>query len=401
MHPSNNGVVELERNPRDAATPCDVADSMRNARIMIVDDEPINIRVVRKYLELAGYKSFVTTTESTQAAAIAERERPDVILLDIMMPDVSGLELLRGFKQSVTTERTPVIILTASDTAEIKREALQLGATDFLVKPIECSELTARVRNALIVKAHHDYLRNSADTLAQQVRDRTAELADTRLEVIHCLARAAEFRDNETGNHVVRVGRYAELIARRIGLEPDLVEMIGHAAPLHDVGKIGVPDSILLKPGKLTPEEFQIMQNHCALGRRICESFTEHEIGIYKRHADIGARILGNTRSPLLTMAGRIAITHHEKWDGSGYPLALAGEAIPLEGRIIAVADVFDALSSRRPYKPAFPLDKCFSIMEAERGKHFDASILDAFLQTKSEIVEVQIQWVDADEIRR
>lgn len=367
------------------------------ARIMIVDDEPLNIRVARKYLELAGYDDFITTSEPQEALKLAEREIPDLVLLDIMMPQISGLDVLRAMRASPVLEFTPIVILTASDSLETKRTAYQLGATDFLTKPIEAIDLTVRVRNALVVKAHHDQLRDYTRTLSEQVQERTAELALTRLEVIYCLARAAEFRDNETGQHVVRVGRYAGIIARRLGLDEEFVELLEHAAPLHDVGKIGIPDAVLLKPGRLTPEEFAIMQNHCGLGKNICEQPNQREVDVYRQHTDIGARIVGGTRSPLLALAGRIAITHHEKWDGSGYPLALAGEAIPLEGRITAVADVFDALCSRRPYKPAFPLDKCLSIMEAERGKHFDPRVLDAFFSAKDEIVAVQIELADVD----
>jgi len=364
---------------------------------MIVDDEPVNIKVVRKYLSMDGYKNFVTTDQAVDACKLIELKRPDLILLDIMMPEVSGLDILKRLRASDDAALTPVIILTATTDSETKHKALELGATDFLAKPVDVNELFPRVRNALSVKAYQDHLRNYAVELENQVRERTRELAETRLEVIHCLARAAEYRDNETGNHVIRVGRYVGIIARAMGIDEATVELMEQAAPLHDVGKIGIPDAILLKPGKLTHEEFELMQNHCGLGKRVVERVSDDEWCIIKQHTDIGSRITAGTQSPLLAMASRIAITHHERWDGTGYPLALSGENIPIEGRITAVADVFDALSSKRTYKPAFPLEKCLAIMKEGRGTHFDPKVLDTFLTCTDEIVAVQIKYADTD----
>ncbi len=375
----------------------DSQEAMKKAKIMIVDDEPTNIRVVRKYLELAGYRNLVATSRATEALDLIQQERPDVVLLDIMMPQVSGFEILEELRASESGGLIPVLVLTAATDRETRNRALDLGATDCLTKPVEQHDLIPRVRNALIVKAHHDHLRNNAELLAREVRERTAELTYTRLEVIHCLARAAEYRDKDTGKHINRVGHYVGIIARQLGLGADIVELMEHASLLHDVGKIGISDSILLKPGKLTPEEFALMQTHCVLGKKVFERLSDDEWNQFKRHVDIGARIMSGTQSPLLTMAARIAITHHEKWDGTGYPLALAGEGIPIEGRITAVADVFDALSSRRPYKAAFPLDKCFEIMEKERGKHFDPAVLDVFFACKDDIVSVQIDLADTE----
>lgn len=364
-------------------------------RIMIVDDEPINIKVVSKFLERAGYRRFTTTTKPSEAAELARREPPDVILLDIMMPEVSGLDLLRRFRTSDLHAHTPIIILTASNDEQTKLQALELGATDFLGKPVDFVDLLPRVRNALVAKDHQDRLQRHAELLAREVAERTCELVRTRLEVIHCLARASEYRDNETGRHVIRVGRYVGITARALGVPEPIAALMEQSAPLHDVGKIGISDSILLKPGKLTPDEFEIMQTHALMGRKLFEPLTSSEFSLFREHADIGSRILDGPSSPLLQMAARIALTHHERWDGSGYPLALAGEAIPLEGRITAVADVFDALSSRRPYKPAFPLEKCLTIMREERGKHFDPVVLDAFLTCEESIVAVQIEYAD------
>ena len=252
-----------------------------------------------------------------------------------------------------------------------------------------------RVRNALLVKAHHDHLKGYARELELQVRQRTAELAASRLELIHCLARTAEFRDNETGRHVVRVGRYAEIIARRLGLSEEFVELIGHAAPLHDMGKVGIPDYILLKPGKLVPEEYEIMQKHSIYGKQTFEPLSEQELQAIRMHTFMGEMIMDVQSSPIITMAAKIALTHHEKWDGTGYPMGLKGETIPLAGRITAIADVFDALSSKRPYKSAFSLDRCFLIMEEGRGTHFDPNAVDAFLASREAVTQVYSELLD------
>jgi cyclic di-GMP phosphodiesterase len=375
----------------------EMSRSTHGSKVMIVDDEPINIKVVRKYLEMEGYRNFVSTIDAPHAFEMIRKEKPDVVLLDIMMPEVSGLDILEMLSGNNETARIPVIILTATGDPETKRKALDLGATDLLAKPVDINELVPRIRNALLVKAHHDHLRDYAEQLERDVRVRTEEVMTTRLQVIHCLARAAEYRDNDTGYHVVRVGRLVGMIARSLGLDEATVELMEHAAPLHDVGKIGIPDSILLKPGKLTPEEFAVIQTHCGLGKRVFECVGGEEWEIAKHHTDIGAKIMSGISSPLMTMAARIATTHHERWDGTGYPLALAGEAIPIEGRITSVADVFDALSSRRPYKPAFPMEKCLAIMEEERGKHFDPAVLDAFLSCIEDIVAIQIKYADTE----
>jgi putative two-component system response regulator len=358
------------------------------AKIMIVDDEPINIMVVKKYLETAGFANLASTSDSRQAFAEICRERPDVLLLDIMMPHVDGLEILRQVRAERRVAQLPVIILTAVDDRQVKAAALELGATDFLTKPVDPMELVPRVRNSLAIKTYQDDLARQAQALEHQVQQRTEELAVSRLDVIHCLGRAAEFRDNDTGMHVVRVGQYAAIIARQLGLDDATVELIEHAAPLHDLGKIGIPDAILLKQGKLDPEEFRFMKRHCEFGLRIVEETSQEERRLFPAPA-AGRQTVGISRSPTLRMAGLIALTHHEKWDGSGYPFGLRGEEIPVEGRITAVADVFDALSSQRPYKPAFPVDKCFAMLEEGRGRHFDPRVLDAFFACKEEVLTV------------
>lgn len=372
-------------------------ESLLNAKILIVDDEPINVKVCQKYLHELGYKRCVGLTDSTRTIAVILEERPDVVILDVMMPIVSGVDVLKMIRRHDELTHLPVLILTASADRTTKLTVLNLGATDFLTKPIDPSEMAPRVRNVLSVKRYHDSLRNHAQALEEAVRQRTAELESSRMDVIHCLARAVEYRDDHTGRHVERVGRYSWMIAQTLGLDSTTCSMIELASQLHDVGKIGVPDDILLKPGRLTPEEFERMQKHTLFGRKIVEQMSEREWEKLRQHVQIGCRILDAPRSPLLTMASRIALTHHERWDGSGYPLGLAGEDIPIEGRITAVADVFDALSSVRPYKPSYPIDKCFNILRSESGSHFDPKVVDAFLERREDVVRTQLELADTE----
>jgi putative two-component system response regulator len=381
--------------PVPRTTSAESAAATKLAKIMVVDDEPTNIKVVRRLLELAGYKNFVSTTDATSAMALLRTERPDVVLLDLMMPEVSGLDILRQVRDDSHLEAIPVIILTAMTERETKIQALELGATDFLAKPLDPSELVARVRNVLAVKAHQDRLQSHSDDLETAVRQRTQELEASRRDVIHCLARAAEYRDDDTGYHVIRVGKYARLIGEALGMSTEQADALEQAAQLHDVGKIGIPDAMLLKPGKLTAEEFVVMQKHCGFGKHILNRASSEEENIIRRHAELGARILEVGTSPVLALAEKIALTHHEWWDGTGYPFKLVGEDIPLEGRITAVADVFDALSSKRCYKEAFPWTKCVEIMQSERGTHFDPKLLDLFLARKQEITAIQLACAD------
>jgi putative two-component system response regulator len=369
----------------------------RQPRILLVDDEPLNIRVVRKYLAGAGYAEFCSTTNPTDVLPLMIRTDPDLVLLDIVMPQYTGLDILSAIRADEQLAHIPVVMLTALEDRETKCQALSLGATDFLAKPVDPSELISRIRNVLVVKAHHDHLRHHAADLEQMVKERTAQLEASHQNVIHCLARAAEFRDDDTGRHVIRVGCYAGIIARHLGWEEAQVQMLQQAAQLHDVGKIGIPDAILSKPGKLTPQEFETIQRHCGFGKRIFESLTDCEWSVWRNHAELGQRILGDCKSPVLEMAAQIALTHHERWDGTGYPIGLAGEDIPLVGRITAVADVFDALSTKRSYKPAFPLEKCFAILAEGRGTHFEPRVLDSFFAAREEIVAVQISYAEVE----
>ncbi|MGB7327028.1 MAG: HD domain-containing phosphohydrolase [Rubripirellula sp.] len=359
----------------------------KNANIMVVDDVPMNISVVCAHLRSEGYERFVKVSDSSQAIGTLYQEVPDLLLLDMMMPVVSGLDVLRVVRADPTFSHLPVLILTASDDRQLRKAALDAGATDFLLKPIDPDDLIPRVRNSLVLKKYQD-------TLEQQVRQRTRELEASRVEVVHCLARAAEHRDEDTGNHVLRVGKYVGLISRSLGVDDATAQLYELAAILHDVGKIGISDSILRKPGKLTAEEFGLMQEHCVLGQAICDPTASHSDATEALQS--GGPLVGKPTSPLLTTASEIAFTHHEKWDGSGYPCGLKGDEIPLAGRITAVADVFDALGSNRPYKEAFPLEKCLAILEEGRGKHFDPNVLDAFFAVKEQVLFVHNTYGEA-----
>ncbi len=372
-------------------TKCVVPD----AKIVVVDDEPLNIKVVSRLLRIEGYNHFVSTSDAREAMKLICSEAPDIVLLDLMMPHLSGLEILSSIRNDEAIAHIPVVILTASTDDQTRVEALRRGANDFLNKPIDHNELAPRVGNLLALKRHQDQLREYSKELEFAVRKRTAELEASRRELLHCLARASEYRDDDTGHHVLRVGKYARLIAEGLGLDDGYVELIEQAAQLHDVGKIGIADAILKKPGKLTEDEFELMQSHAALGKRVLQPISPAEEQALRQHTDIGAKVLSVAHSPVLDMACRIALTHHEWWDGTGYPLGLQGEDIPLEGRITAVADVFDALSTKRCYKAAFPIEKCFGILTEEAGSHFDPRVVEAFFSRRAEIVEVQLRYAN------
>jgi putative two-component system response regulator len=367
----------------------------KTSRILIVDDEELNVRIVRKYLTDAGYTNFVTSSDSTEAIDLIRRERPDLILLDVMMPEVSGIDILHLMHLDDRLHHIPVVVLSAATDRDVKHICLELGVSDFLSKPIDPIELLPRVRNTLLNKQYRDQLATHAEKLEDQVRQRTAELAASREEIVHCLARAAEYRDDDTGHHVMRVGKYVGVIARELNFNESRVEVLELAAQLHDIGKIGIPDAVLHKPGKLDDDERAIINKHTAIGKQIIQPLTPHEWNILKSHTRLGSNLLHVSSSPLLMLAARIAQTHHERFDGTGYPLGLKGEDIPIEGRMTAVADVFDALSTKRPYKEAFPREKCFEIMSQGRGTHFDPKVLDAFFARSEEVVKIQMDYMD------
>jgi putative two-component system response regulator len=371
---------------------------LNTAKIAIIDDEELNIEVVRGYLAEAGYKNFATTMDARKALDLIRDTHPDTVLLDIKMPHINGLEILAAMRAEENLVHIPVVVLTACTDAETKCKALELGPSDFLAKPVDPSELLLRLRNVLMVKAYHDHLASYSQLLEEQVRKRTAELAASRQQIIHCLARAGEFHDDDTGHHVIRVGLYAGVIGRALGYDEKWAKSLEQAAQLHDIGKIGVPDTVLLKTGELAPDEYDLIRRHCDFGSSIIQPMSSSRFQLYQSHAGIGSQLLDIDGYPIMEMAATIAQTHHEKWNGTGYPQGLAGEDIPIEGRITAVADVYDALSSERPYKPAFSREKCLKILMEGRGAHFDPEVLDAFFNSLDEITTIQIRYTDIEQ---
>ena len=372
--------------------------SIRDSKIMIVDDEDMIIRVAERFLSKEGYTNFITLTNPIEALDVMRAEMPDVVLLDINMPGKSGLEILKERQNIKSLQTTPIIVLSAANDAETKQAALELGAGDFLAKPVLQSDLTLRVQNSLIVKRHYDDLASRATELEAEVRKRTIQLENSRKQVIRTLARAAEFRDNETGEHIVRVGRYCQIIAEQLGMPGEWCKQIGLAAQLHDVGKIAIPDNILLNPGKLDAEQFAVMKRHCEFGCRILKPLAEEELVMWKNSKTEMQQVTSHVNeldSPLLNMASIICKTHHEKWNGTGYPNQLKADQIPLEGRITCVADVYDALCSDRPYKKSFPIEKSLEIMLSERGIRFDPHVLDAFLARIADIESIRASLLE------
>jgi putative two-component system response regulator len=330
----------------------------KNARILIVDDEQINVELLRRLLERAGFSRIESTNDSREAVDLYLTFRPDLIVLDLHMPHRDGLEVLDELNAIAEASYLPILMLTGDDTQEARREALSRGAKDFLNKPFHTDEVLLRIGTLLETRFLYLQIQSQNQMLEAKVRDRTRELEAAQIEIIERLARAAEFRDDHSGQHTERVGQMAALIAKQIGLPDTQVYLIRRAAPLHDVGKIGIPDSVLLKPGKLTAEEFAIVKTHTA----------------------IGARILSGSSFTILRLAEEIAFNHHERWDGTGY-VGIAGAAVPLAGRIVAIADVFDALTQTRPYKAAWTVTEAVSEIERQRGRQFDPTLVDAFLR--------------------
>jgi putative two-component system response regulator len=331
--------------------------ALQRARILIVDDEPANVLLLERLLERAGYHNFVSTTDSAQALPLSTQRPPDLVLLDLHMPAPDGFEVMQQLGPWIEEGALAVIVLTADTTRDVRQAALSGGAKDFLVKPLDAIEVLLRIKNQLETRLLHVELRRQALALEQRVYEQHEDLDEARLEMLQRLARASEYRDDDTGEHTQRVGRTSALIARALDLAEEEVTLIGHGATLHDVGKIAIPDSVLLKPGSLDERELELM----------------------KTHVRAGADMLSRSRSPLLQVAESIALTHHEWWDGSGYISGLRGDEIPLPGRIVAIADVFDALTHDRPYKRAQPLEMALEEIHALRGTQFDPRVVDAF----------------------
>lgn len=341
--------------------------------VLVIDDAPVNLRTYEKLLGKVDSVVVHAYTDAADALEFSKRTEPDLVIVDFRMPGMDGLEFIKLFRLLPDYNEIPVVMLTAEREASIRRNAIELGASDFLNKPADPVEFVARVRNLLALRDSRKKLTQRARKLADEVREATAEIARREQETIHRLTRASEFRDNETGMHIVRMGRYAALLAEALGLKQEEQDLLLLAAPMHDVGKVATPDRILLKRGPLTPDEWYIM----------------------KQHTVAGYEILRDSESRLLQKGAEIALTHHEKWNGSGYPRSLSSKDIPIAGRICALADVFDALTSTRPYKPAWPLEQAIVEIHQGAGTHFDPDVVGAFEAALPAIRNIRETLVD------
>jgi putative two-component system response regulator len=342
--------------------------SSRNDCVFIVDDEPTNLKLLERMLHGQGYRNLVLVEDPREALDRYREMRPALILLDINMPHLDGYQVMEQLKALNDPLLPPIVILTAQHGKEHLLRALAAGARDFIGKPFDRNELLMRVRNLLDAQMAHRMVYDQKTVLEDMVRERTEELHRTRLQVVQRLGMAAEYRDEETGNHILRMSHTCALLARAVGWSEADCDLILNASPMHDIGKIGIPDAIMLKPGTLEPHEWEIM----------------------KTHATIGGKLLEGDDSTLMHMAREIALTHHEKWDGSGYPNGLAGEAIPPAGRIAALADVFDALTSARPYKKAWTVEAAVGYIKENSGRHFDPALVAVFPRELPGIVAIR-----------
>ncbi len=349
-------------------------------RILIVDDTPENIDVLGELL--SDYKRTFARDGTKALEKVRNGQGIDLILLDVMMPGINGFEVCRQLKADRDTRDIPVIFVTSLEDETIEAKGLSVGAVDYITKPFKPEVIRARVRTHLELKHAKQQLATQNTILEEKVKARTAqlyealrEIKESSLETIVRLSRAAEYKDDDTGAHVLRMSRYSAAVARQLGMNDEEAHRLLYAAPMHDIGKIGIPDRILLKPGKLNEQEWQIMRRHCKMG----------------------ANILRESKSDLIALGEVVAMTHHEKWDGTGYPRQLRGEEIPLIGRIVAIADVFDALSSKRPYKEPFSVDKSFSIIEESKGSHFDPRVVEAFMDIEQEILRIRTHYQTED----
>ncbi|QDX80108.1 two-component system response regulator [Denitratisoma sp. DHT3] len=350
-------------------------DDMKSARLLIVDDQQANVTLLERILRSQGFVNLVSTTDSRQVESMYRQAPADLVLLDLVMPHLDGFQVMTLLQRLSGDEFLPVIVLTANADQETKLRALSAGAMEFLGKPFDLVEVQLRIRNMLQTRLMHMALRSQNAQLEDRVKDRTQELEQTRLEVIRRLGRAAEYRDNETGLHTIRMSNYSALLARVVGLSGSDCELILNASPMHDLGKIGIPDGILLKPGKLDAAEWITM----------------------KTHPLIGAEILSGHETELMRVAHAIALNHHEKWDGSGYPAGLKGEEIPLVARIVAVADVFDALTTARPYKSAWSVEDALEYIREQSGHHFEPRLVDAFLSLLPEVLDIRRRYAEPE----
>jgi len=342
-----------------------------DAKILIVDDEATSIRLLMKILKEAGYTNVKATKDPNKVSALYTEMKPDLMVLDLHMPHMEGFKIMDQLKKSEKEDYLPILVISQERNRVIQFSALEAGARDFLVKPYDSIEVLLRIRNFLEVRTLHNQITLQNKVLEEKVRERTEELYQSKIDVIQRLSRALEYRDSETGTHTLRMSKYTYNLAVAVGFDKSESEVIATASSLHDIGKIGIPDAILKKPGKLDPEEWEIM----------------------KTHATIGAELLSGSSSQFFQIGEKIAISHHEKWDGTGYPKGLKGEKIPMVGRICGLCDVFDALTSQRPYKEAWSFDAAVEEIKKGSGTHFDPHIVESFFRILPEIRRIYEEY--------
>jgi len=365
-------------------------------QILFVDDEPNFLEGLRRMLRSqceVWDMSFVSNAYT--AFDKISKTGFDAIVVDVKMPCMDGFELLAKIRGTEWTKDIPVLVLTGSNESHLKRQALDLGATDLLNKPVVKEDLEARINSMLRLKSYQDRIISQNLLLERKVKERTLELEESRLDIIWRLGKIAEFRDAGVGNHIIRVGYYCKIIAESLGMNRDFVDTLFLTSPLHDIGKIGIPDSILLKQGKLTPEEYDIMKQHSVIGAEILRQDNKGMESFPALHEMQSHSMNKMDNNPLLETASTIALTHHERWGGMGYPSGLKGEEIPLQSRIVGLMDVFDSLCSVRPYKPAYSEGESLKIIKNEVGKHFDPYVYAAFEKSIDELRSIRVQFTD------
>lgn len=353
-----------------------IAPAAKMSNVLIIDDQSITRMILQELI--GSIERDVNPTcfaDPTEALEWARQNDVDLVITDYKMPQMDGIEFIKWFRRIPGHSDVPVMIVTCIEDQSVRYLALESGATDFITKPIDHTECRARCNNLLTMSLQRKLIKDRALLLEEEIRKTTQELHDREEETLIRLAKAGEYRDEDTGNHIHRISRYSRLIAEKLGLSGELCDLIAQAAPMHDIGKIGIPDAILLKPGRLTPEEFVIMQ----------------------QHTEVGYEILKDSPSKYLQTGAVIALSHHEKFNGQGYPHGLKGDKIPLEARIVAVADVFDALVSNRPYKKSWPLEKAFDYIRQEHGNHFDPDCAEIFLDESEQIVSIHLTLSESD----
>lgn len=346
-------------------------EQWQKAKILIVDDKPANVMLLEQIVQQKGYRHIRTTTDPRQTESIYLEFQPDLILLDLQMPHMDGFQVMARLHEISQENYIPIIVLTAQTDQPIRLKALNSGAKDFLTKPFDINEIQQRISNILEIRLLHNQVLEQNRDLEDNIRERTQQLEDTRLEVVERLGRAAEYRDNETGMHVVRISRFSQCMAKALGWDDQQCRLILHSSPMHDIGKIGIPDRILLKPGKLDHDEWKIM----------------------KTHSEIGGEILAGSETDVMKMAERIANGHHEKWDGTGYPKGLKGDEIPVEAQIVTLVDVFDALTTEHPYKKAWPVEEALTFIKENNGIMFNPHLVETFMRILPEILELKERY--------